>query len=110
MTPDHTAQLLPSRSYETVADLKQMQDMLMEARSRTDDWRYAHVGELLFQFFMVACHLDPKEFILLWHDGGKLAGYAILGEDPSFDLQALPEYEWRGIEAEAMLWAVPDAV
>lgn len=96
---------MTSRLYETENDLLSMLNMLMEARSRTDDWRYAHVGELLFQFFMVACHLDPKEFIRLWHDGGKLAGYAILGEDPSFDLQVLPEYEWRGIEAEAMLWA-----
>jgi len=96
---------LTSRLYETENDLLSMLNMLMEARSRTDDWRYAHVGELLFQFFMVACHLDPKAYIRLWHDGDKLAGYAILGEDPSFDLQVLPDYEWRGIEAEAMLWA-----
>lgn len=96
---------MTSRLYETENDLLSMLNMLMEARSRTDDWRYAHAGELLFQFFMVACHLDPKEHIRLWHDGGKLAGYAILGEDPSFDLQVLSEYEWRGIEAEAMLWA-----
>jgi len=74
----------------------------MEARSRTNDWRYAHVGELLFNFFMVACHLDPKEYIHLWHADGKLVGFSILGEDPSFDFQVLPEYEWRGIEIEAM--------
>jgi ribosomal protein S18 acetylase RimI-like enzyme len=28
-----------------------------------------------------------------------------LGEDPSFDFQVLPEYEWSGIETEAMVWA-----
>jgi hypothetical protein len=28
----------------------------MEARSQTDDWRYAHIGDLLCQLFMVACY------------------------------------------------------
>ena len=36
---------------------------------------------------------------------GKLVGYAILGEDPSFDCQVLPEYEGHGIELEAFAWA-----
>ena len=106
--PDQTASArsLTARFYETEPDLQQMQDMLMEARSRTDDWRYGHVGELMFGFFKVACHLNPQEHIRLWHDeAGKLAGYAVLGEDPSFDCQVVPEYEWSGIEAEAMDWA-----
>jgi mycothiol synthase len=78
----------------------------MEARSRADDWHYWHVGDLTWGFFMVACHLNPQEYIQLWHDdAGMLVGYAILGEDPSFDCQVLPEYEWSGIETEAMAWA-----
>jgi hypothetical protein len=100
----HTAPVraLTSRLYETEHDLQQMQIMLMEARSHTNDWHYAHVGELMWGFFMVVCHLNPQEYIRLWHDDeGKLVGYAILGEDPSFDCQVLPEYEWSGIEAEA---------
>ncbi|MBI4739919.1 GNAT family N-acetyltransferase [Candidatus Woesearchaeota archaeon] len=101
----HATRSFTSRFYETEHDLQQMQGLLMEARSRTDDWHYAHVGELLFGFFMVTCHLNPKEYIRLWHDDNKLVGYAILGEDPSFDFQVLPEYEWCGIETEAMLWA-----
>lgn len=104
----HTApgRSLTSRFYETEHDLQQMQGLLMEARSRTDDWHYRHVGELAFEFFMVACHLNPQEHIRLWYDGGcKLVGYAVLGEDPSFDCQVLPEYEWSGIETEAMDWA-----
>jgi hypothetical protein len=81
---------LTSRFYETEMDLQQMQALLMEARSHTDVWRYMHVGELTFRFFMVACHLNPQEHIRLWHaDGGKLVGYAVLGEDPSFDWGAL---------------------
>jgi ribosomal protein S18 acetylase RimI-like enzyme len=32
-------------------------------------------------------------------------GYAILGEDPSFDCQVLPDYAWQGIEEEALAWA-----
>ena len=94
-----------SRYYETELDLRQMQDLLMEARSRTNDWHYFHVGEMMWGFFMVLCHLNPQEYIRLWHDdAGKLIGYAILGEDPSFDCQVLPEYEWSGIETEAMAW------
>ncbi len=105
---DHTAPLrsFTSRSYEGERDLQQMRGLLMEARSRTDDWRYWHVGELMWGFFMVACHLNPGEHIRLWHDdGGKLAGYALLGEDPSFDCQVLPEVEGSGIETEALAWA-----
>lgn len=97
---------LTSRLYETEHDLRQMQGLLIEARSRTDDWRYWHVGELMFGFFMVTCHLNPHEHIRLWQDDeGKLVGYAILGEDPSFDCQVLPEYAWSGIETAAMVWA-----
>ncbi len=83
-----------------------MYNLLMEARARTDDWHYAHVGELAFNFFMVACHLNPQGHIRLWHDAQHtLIGFAILGEDPAFDFQVLPEYEWSGIEAEALRWA-----
>jgi len=83
-----------------------MQDLLMQARSRTDDWHYPHIGDLVFWFFMVAAHLTRQEFIRVWHDEkGKLIGYAILGEDPSFDCQVLPEYEWCGVEEEALAWA-----
>ncbi len=97
--------ILSSRLYEKEHDLKQMQNLLMEARLLTNDWHYSHVGELTFNYFMVACHLNPQEHIRLWHDNGKLIGYAILGEDPLFDCQVLPEYEWSGIETEALMWA-----
>jgi ribosomal protein S18 acetylase RimI-like enzyme len=96
---------LTSRFYETDHDLQQMYDLLMWGRSLRDDWHYAHVGELAFNYFMVACHLRPQEHIRLWHDHAKLVGYAILGEDPAFDWQVLPEYEWSGIEIEALIWA-----
>jgi mycothiol synthase len=96
---------LKSRFYETEDDLQQMQALLMEARRRTGDWQYWHVGELAFAFFMVVCHLNPQEHVRLWHDDeGKLVGFALLGEDPSFDCQVLPESEWCGIETEAMAW------
>jgi ribosomal protein S18 acetylase RimI-like enzyme len=95
-----------SRYYESEQDLLEMQSLLMDARSRTDDWHYAHIGEMLFNFFMVLCHLDPRKHIRLWHDAtGRLAAYATLGEDPAFDFQVLPEYECRGIEVEALRWA-----
>ena len=46
---------LTARPYESERDLQQMQDLLMKARSRTDDWRYMHIGELTFGFFIDAC-------------------------------------------------------
>ncbi len=104
-THTRSSHMLTSRCYETEDDLHQIQALLMEARSSTDDWRYCHVGEFMFGFFMVVCHLNPKEHIRLWHNAeGKLVGYAILGEDPSLDWQVLPEYEWSGIETEVMAW------
>ena len=102
---NHPATTYTSRFYKSESDLLQMQALLMKARAQTDDWHYAHVGELLFNFFIVACHLDPTETIRLWYAGDELVGYAILGEDPSIDFHVLPEYGWRGIEAEAMAWA-----
>ncbi len=72
-----------SRLYESEQDLSAMQGLLMEARSRSDDWRYAHVGDLMWEFLVLTCHLNPREQIRLWHDeGGKLAGYALVGGDP----------------------------
>jgi mycothiol synthase len=94
-----------SRPFTDEQDLHEMQAMLMQARRQSGDWRYAHVGELTFQYLMVACHLNPRDFIRLWHAGGRLVGYAVLGEDPSFDFQILPEFAWSGIEEEAVRWA-----
>jgi predicted HD superfamily hydrolase involved in NAD metabolism len=96
---------LMTRLYETEQDLRHMQELLIAGRSQTDDWRYPHIGDLVFDFFMVVCHLDPAKHIHLWHDDGRLVGYAILGEDPVFDFQILPGYEWLGIELEALTWA-----
>ena len=104
MEHKNKTQSYTSRPFETENDLKQMRDMLFVSRSLTDDWHYAHVGELMWGYFMVACHLTPKEHIYLWYDGEKLIGYAILGEDPSVDFQVSPEYEWVGIETEVMDW------
>jgi ribosomal protein S18 acetylase RimI-like enzyme len=98
---------LTVRPYEGEQDLIQMMRVLMQGRAQTGDWRYAHVGELLFNFFMVDCHLSPQAFIRLWHSGDILVGYAMIGEDPTIDWQVLPGYTWRcGIEAEALEWAM----
>lgn len=94
-----------SRPYKDQDDYIQMQELLMQARQLTSDWRYAHVGELAFNYFMIAIHLNLQDHIRLWHEQGKLVGFAILGEDPLFDWQILPDYEWIGIEEEALAWA-----
>lgn len=95
-----------SRMFIAEADLLEMLDFLMTARRLSSDWRYAHVGELLFNYFMIECHLLPQEFIRLWHDrSGRLVAYATLCEDPAYDFQVHPDFEWVGIEAEALEWA-----
>lgn len=97
---------MTSRLYQNETDLVHILDLLVESRSLTSDWRYPHIGEFLWNYFMIACHLDPCQHIRLWRDeAGKLIGYALLGEDPSFDFQVLPDHEWTGIEAEALSWA-----
>lgn len=90
--------------YESEADLRDVQRLLMEGRARTSDWRYPHVGEFMWNFFMVLSHQKPEECIRLWRHGEKVAGYVALGEDPSIDVQVLPEYEGAGIEEEALAW------
>ncbi len=97
--------LLTSRNYQDETDVRDMLEMVMYARRATNDWHYPHVGELLWNFFMVLIHLDPKEHIRLWYDEDRLIAFAMLGEDPAFDVQVLPEYEWSGIEMEALSWA-----
>jgi ribosomal protein S18 acetylase RimI-like enzyme len=97
--------MITSRTYQSEADLVAMMDLLKESRSLTDDWRYAHVGDLLFWFFQIAIHLNPYEHIRLWHLGDKLVGYTMLGEDPSFDVQIHPDFVWQGIEEQALEWA-----
>jgi ribosomal protein S18 acetylase RimI-like enzyme len=106
MAANKTVSSLNSRLYEIESDLKDVLLMLMLGRSRTNDWHYPHIGEFLFNYFMVACHLDVNICIRLWYHHSHLIAYAILGEDPSFECQVLPEYEWSGIEAEAFRWAL----
>jgi mycothiol synthase len=99
-------QAFTSGQYTGEDDLLQMQDLLMDARSRTEDRRYWHVGDLMWAFFLVICHLDPRDHIRLWRDEqDRLVGFALLGEDPAFECQVLPDYVWAGIEAEALAWA-----
>jgi ribosomal protein S18 acetylase RimI-like enzyme len=82
-----------------------MYGLLIDARAHTNDWRYWHVGELAFGFFMIDCHLDPRKHVRVWHEKDKVVGYAMLGDDAYFDWQVLPEHERKGIETEALAWA-----
>lgn len=96
---------LRSRAYETIRDLEQMRALLMQGRAQAGDWRYFHVGDLMWNLFMITCHLRPDQHVRLWHDGSKLVGYALLAEDPYFECQVLPGHTYSGIETEALAWA-----
>ena len=92
--------------YTTLQDFEAMQRLLMEARSHGSDWSHSHIGEATFRIYMLACHLDPQTHIRLWRTAaGQLVAYALLGEDPLFDVQVAPEVQWTGIEEEALAWA-----
>jgi hypothetical protein len=80
-----------SRQYTGEEDLLQMQGLLMDARARTDDSRYWHIGDLMWAFSLVTRHLEPQGHIRLWYDErGVLAGFALLGEAPAFECQVCP--------------------
>jgi ribosomal protein S18 acetylase RimI-like enzyme len=96
---------IQSRPYQDLDDLRDMQRLLMESSRMTGDWRYPHVGDLLWLFMCVSCHLGAPQHVRLWHDGPKLVAYAILAEDPLFEWEVHPHYKWSGIENEAWLWA-----
>lgn len=91
--------------YRDLEDLRGMLQLLMEARSLTGDWRYPHLGDLLWQFLLVERHLGARRHIRLWHDGPRLAGYAVLAENPLFEWQVHPDYERQGIQQQAWEWA-----
>ncbi|NJD57800.1 MAG: hypothetical protein C3F13_18275 [Anaerolineales bacterium] len=94
------------RNYDDKCDLRDILDMLMVGRRNTNDWHYPHIGEFLWNYFMVLIHLDPCEHMRVWHNqDDRMVAFAMLGEDPTFDWHVLPEYEWTGIEAEALGWA-----
>jgi GNAT superfamily N-acetyltransferase len=97
---------LTTRPYQSEHDLAEMQALLREGRAQAGDWAYAHAGELAWEFFILSCHLDPGQQVRLWHAGaGRLAAYAMLGEDPSFACQVRSEFQWQGIEHQALGWA-----
>lgn len=84
-----------------------MQALLMAARSRTGEWSYAHVGELVWEFFVMSAHVDPRRHVRLWFDGNhRLSGYAMLAEGPSFQVQVAPVVTGSGMEDEALGWAL----
>lgn len=92
------------RYYESEHDLRQVRDLLMAPRAATDDApcmaRYPHTGVAAFRFFIVASHLNPYEYVLLWHGRqGRLVADALLGEDTSFDCEVAPAYGGTGLFA-----------
>lgn len=105
MCGDTIAPAWCARPYETDDDLRSMQELLVAARGQTGDLRYPHLGDLAFDVFMLACHLDLGAHLRLWWNGTGLVGYALLGGDSLFDCRVSPEWAWKGIEEEALGWA-----
>ncbi|MBI5031123.1 MAG: GNAT family N-acetyltransferase [Chloroflexi bacterium] len=96
-----------SRNFENENDLKLIRAMLVDAR-RIAGHRagYWHVGDLAWRYYMLWYRADPCQSYRLWYDAevDRLIGYAVFGDDFSFDWQIHPHYAWRGIEEEMLAW------
>ncbi len=95
-----------SRNFENESDLRIIRAMLVDARKIAGHHAgYWHVGDLTWRYYMLWYRADPRQNYHLWYDGDALVGFAVFGDDLSFDWQIHPRYVWRGIEEEMLAWA-----
>ncbi|MCI0476132.1 MAG: hypothetical protein L0Y55_07785, partial [Anaerolineales bacterium] len=97
-----------SRNYANENDFKKMRAFLIDARRATGHYAgYWHIGGgLTWCTFLMSFRVDLCVNIRLWEDdAGALVGFAIFGDDFSFDLQVRPDARWQGIEEEMFAWA-----
>jgi mycothiol synthase len=79
--------------------------MLVDARRIAgNNAGYWHVGDLTWRYYLLCYRADPCKNYRLWYDDKHLIGFAVFGEDFSFDWQIHPQYTWRGIEEEMLVW------
>lgn len=95
-----------SRNFENEYDLQAIRAMLVEARRIAGhNAGYWHIGNLTWRYYMLWYRTDPCASYRLWYDADRLIGFAVFGDDFSFDWQIHPHYTWRGIEEEMLSWA-----
>ena len=95
-----------SCQFQTETDLQPIRAMLVDARKIAgNNAGYWHVGDLTWRYYMLWYRADPCKNYRLWYDAGRPIGFAVFGEDFSFDWQIHPQYTWRGIEEEMLAWA-----
>src|SRR5436190_1881771 len=63
------------RPYHGTEDLPRMREFLLAYRSQDDRW---HVGDLVWQVFLLSVSFDPCENIRLWERDGQVLGFAIV--------------------------------
>lgn len=94
-----------SRNFENENDLQIIRTMLVNAHQVAGhNAGYWHVGDLTWRYYMLWYRADPRKNYRLWYDGDTLAGFAVFGDDFSFDWQIHPRYVWCGIEEEMLMW------
>jgi mycothiol synthase len=95
-----------SQPFQNENDLLPMRAMLIEARRIAGhNAGYWHVGDLTWRYHLLSYRADPRQNYQLWYDDDRLIGFAVFGEDFSFDWQIHPQYTWRRIEEEMLAWA-----
>lgn len=94
------------RPWRDETDLPAMRALVSDARraAPASETRW-HVGDLTWRFHLLSYRADPRARIRLWQDGDRLVGFAVHGDDGSFDWQLHPEFAWQGIEGEMLAWA-----
>jgi ribosomal protein S18 acetylase RimI-like enzyme len=97
-----------TRQFQGDDDFQKMRAFLIDARRATGHYAgYWHIGGgLTWCTFLMSFRVDLRANIRLWEDdAGALLGFAIFGDDFSFDLQVRPDLRWHGIEEEMFAWA-----
>ena len=94
-----------SCNFENESDLRIIRAMLVDARKIAGHHAgYWHVGDLTWRYYMLWYRADPRQNYRLWYDGNHCVGFAVFGEDFSFDYQVHPQYTGQGIEEEMLAW------
>jgi len=98
------------RSYEGLADLHAMLDLLSEGRRANHGTYYIHRGDLQWWLFYTDVPAETwQSQIRLWIEGDRLIGWTLLSlDEDAFDVYAIPGLRGDPKECEMLAWAVDE--
>lgn len=101
---------MKARSYEGLADLHAMLDLLAQGRQANNGTHYVHRGDLLWWLFYTDTPAEVWQAnIRLWMEDDRLIGWTLLSPDEqAFDVYALPSLRGDPRQAEMCAQAVEE--